>query len=217
MRKLLSLSSILLSAFGLSACSLMDLSRTRPSGYQDENGPSNAQEFYTERKIRVVEDTKEELGYSGRELSEHEVEMVKARIELNNLEKGLTSNLEKKQYYALKPYFHGDRERIYFLKLPDHESRTRWANARGITTEQSLFDSSTTKLIEKNDVTRGMTRAAVHQSWGEPEFVEVAGDQMRGNERWRYTKLVATDDGYNNESRIIYFEGGVVIGWETLN
>lgn len=208
---------LILLSLGLSACSLMNMSRTDASGYTSDDGPTTAQEFYLERKVRTVEETKEELGIDGgRELSEREVEAIKARIELNRLEKNVVSEVEKRQYFALKPYFRNDRERIQFLKLPDHESRTRWANMKGLTTEQSNFDSTTTKLIERNDVARGMTRAAVRQSWGDPDFVEVAGDQLRGNERWRYNKLVSSEDGFSNETRIIYFEGGVVVGWETL-
>lgn len=204
-------------SIGLTACSITNISRSESSGYTNYDGPSTAQEFYLERKSRVIEETKEDLGLSGRsELSEQEIAALKARIELNNLEKNLTYDLEKKQYYSLKPYFRNDRERVQFLKLPDPDARTRWANKRNITTQQTVFDPATNKLIEHNDIARGMTRAAVHQSWGEPDFIEVAGDQLHGNERWRYTKLVASEEGYDNETRIIYFEGGIVSGWETL-
>lgn len=202
---------------GLTACSIMSASRSESSGYTNYDGPTYAQEFYIERKSRLIEDAKEELGLAGRsELSEQEINALKARIELNHYEKNLVYEVEKKQYYSLKPYFRNDRERIQFLKLPDLDSRSRWANRRNLTTQQTVFEPAINKLIEHNDIARGMTRSAVHQSWGEPDIVEVAGDQLHGNERWRYTKLVASEAGYNNETRIIYFEGGIVVGWETL-
>jgi hypothetical protein len=212
----LSLSLVVLS-LGLSACSLLN-ERSGSSGYADvDSGPSAAQEFYRERGAKSFQSAKEELGIlDNRELSEQEVRAVRNRVELNRLESRVENAQEKKQYYGLKPYFRNDGERIYFLKLPSREARERWASSQGLSTNETTFDSGITGLIEKNDIAKGMSRGAVRQSWGEPDFVETAGDQLYGNERWRYNKLVSTDEGYKSETRIIFFESGRVVGWETL-
>ena len=202
---------------GLTACSLME--RTDASGYAEdlEMGPSTIEEFYRNRRAQTWNSAREELELpSGRELSEGEVQAVRARIELKRLESRLPSDADKKQYYSLKPFFRNDSERVQFLKLPNKEIRTRWAEAHNITTNESAFDPVITKMIEENDIARGMTESAVRQSWGEPDLVDVAGAPVYGNFRWRYNKLVSTDEGYKNELRIVYFESGRVVGWETL-
>lgn len=71
-------------------------------------------------------------------------------------------------------------------------------------------------LIEANDVAVGMNQQAVRESWGDPDSVESAGKELYGNQAWRYTKMVSSHDGYKKEIRIIYFESGRVIGWESL-
>jgi hypothetical protein len=203
-------------SLGLSACSTF--SRSDSSGYIDESDdPSTAKQFFMEKGNQKFENAKEELGYtSGRPLNENEAAAVFARVELNRLEGTLSYDQEKKQYYSLKPFFNNDLERIYFLRLPDKEARARWAANKGVTSNETQFDPVVTGMIEKNDISKGMSREAVKQSWGEPEFVDVAGNSIYGNERWRYNKLVSTDEGYKSETRIIYFESGRVTGWETL-
>lgn len=204
-------------SLGLSACSI--LQRAENSGYADTDGETAAtyQDFYRERNRKAWKEAQEELGYhDGHELSESDAEAVRLRVELHRLEKQLSQDLEKKQYYSLKPFFRHDAERVYFLKLPDREARERWANAKGLVANVSTFDPGTTQLIENNDIARGMLKDAVRQSWGDPDFVEVAGDPIYGNERWKYNKLVSTSDGYRPETRVVYFESGRVAGWETF-
>lgn len=208
----------ILLSLGLSACALFE--RSESSGYQNygETTPSSVQEYYVQKREKNWVDAKEELGIvKSTELTEAQAAAIQYRVELNRLEQNIPSQVDKKQYYSLKPYFKSDLERIYFLKLPNRESRERWAQAKGITTDEKAFDPSTNYLIENNDVSKNMSRNAVRQSWGEPDFVDVAGDPIYGNERWRYNKLVSTEEGYKSESRIIYFEAGRVVGWETLN
>lgn len=55
----------------------------------------------------------------------------------------------------------------------------------------------------------------VKKSWGEPVNIEVSGNPIYRNERWQYNKQVATPQGYKQEKRYVYFEGGRVVGWET--
>ena len=61
-----------------------------------------------------------------------------------------------------------------------------------------------------------MTTDQVQESWGEPDLVEVAGNPVYGNKRWKYRKFVSSEDGYTQQTRIVYFEAGKVSGWETL-
>ncbi len=204
---------------GLTACSSLDLGRSEVSGYSDSRAtPSGAQEFYRAKRSQDWNEAREELGLPpGRELSEGEGERVQARVQLKQAEKTLRYEQERRQYYALKPFFRSDFDRVAFLNQPNREARERWARAHNITTDETRFDQPTTGLIDNNDVGRGMSRFAVKQSWGEPDAIEVAGNTLYGNERWKYTKQVSTDDGYKIETRIVYFESGRVVGWETLN
>ena len=206
---------IIILSIGLSACSL--LNRSQSSGYTNsDTGPSTAQQFYIERQTMSFQEAKRDLGLEAApSLNENQIQAVYARAELNRLEGTIRSSAEKKQYFSLKPYFHDDLERIYFLRLPDRETRARWVQSKGISTNETTFDPVITNLIDNNDISRGMSRTAVRQSWGDPDFVEVAGDSMYGNERWRYNKLVSNEDGYKSETRTIYFESGRVVGWET--
>ncbi len=204
---------------GLSACSSLDFNRSDESGYSENRAtPSSAQEFYQSRRSQDWREARDELGISpNRELTENESAAINTRVELKAAEKTLRYDQEKRQYYSLKPFFHNDSERVAFLNLPSREARERWARSHNISTDESKFDGQTTGMIDINDVGRGMSRTAVKQSWGEPDAVEIAGNTIYGNERWKYTKQVSTDDGYKLETRIIYFESGRVVGWETLN
>jgi hypothetical protein len=211
---------ILLSLYGLTACSVIQ--RNPSSGYatyQDQGSAlQTVDQFYKGRAQAKWAQAEEELGYTergSRELTEQEAQEVKARIMLKRLEDSLQFSVERKQYYGYKPYFKNDFERIHFLRLPNREARERYAQSIGLHTADADFDQSTLSLIETGDLAKGMSKKAVAQSWGEPEFREVAGDELYGNERWHYKKLVSTEDGYKQERRIIYFEAGRVAGWET--
>lgn len=200
---------------GLSACSLIQ--RSEQSGYIDPaTGPSTVQNFYQEKSLKRVSEAREQLGISGgRPLTEEEQAAVRARMEVSKLERRLRTESEKKQYYSLKPFFKNDWERAQFLKLPDRETRQRFADSKGIASEESQLDFATNQLVENSDIAKGMSKTAVKQSWGEPDTVEAAGNPVYGNERWIYKKLVSSEEGYKHETRFVYFESGRVIGWET--
>ena len=211
------LSFILIASAGLTACSTLE--RSGSSGYSAENSTesfNSLEEFYSTRHREKAKQARAQLGYeSAQTLSESEASMVRARMELVQLERGLAYEAEKKQYFSYKPYFKNDFERIQFLQLPNREARERWAQNRGLKTEETQFDNLTQSLIEKNDIAKGMSRNAVIQSWGSPDFEEYAGNPIYGNERWVYNKQVSTDEGYKQERRLVYFEAGRVVGWET--
>ena len=204
---------------GLSACASFD--RSHESGYaRSEYSPltRGGEEFYIDRNRSQSQNARRDLGFDrGETLSETEAARVRARMDVAQLEKQLEYDAEKKQYYGFKPYFKNDWDRIEFLKLPNRKARARWASHRGLKTEETEFDSTTQVLIENNDISKGMSRDAVIQSWGSPDFEEHAGNPIYGNERWVYNKQVSTDQGYKQERRLVYFESGRVVGWETLH
>lgn len=199
------------------------IERNPASGYVSYPDQGSAIEtvddFYRDRAVARWGNAKEELGYvpdDSRELSEAETQDVKARIILKRLEDKLDYSVEKRQYYGYKPFFKSDYDRIQFLRLPNREARERFAQSMNLAAAETNFDRGTLNSIENGDIAKGMVKKAVAQSWGEPEFKEVAGDEVYGNERWHYKKLVSTEEGYKQERRIIYFEAGRVIGWETF-
>lgn len=61
----------------------------------------------------------------------------------------------------------------------------------------------------------GMSRSAVARLLGQPEAVEHAGHPTYGNERWRYSFENTSERGFTLSRRVIYFEAGAVVGWET--
>jgi len=201
---------------GLSACSI--LQRDPRSGYGEEydSRSSSVQDYYVE-KIKYEQDlAREELGWSiSRALTDEDRAVLENRVQLRRLESRLNSNREKKQYYQFKPNFRSDQERMVFLSLPTVDARERWARNRGLTTDSDTYSNQIADMIEKNDVSLGMSQRAVNESWGDPDVVEVAGDPVYGNERWLYSRYVSSSDGYQKQVRVVYFESGRVVGWET--
>ena len=64
------------------------------------------------------------------------------------------------------------------------------------------------------DVRLGMQTQDVRGVWGDPRNVQIAGDSNQGNERWIYTEGPTSRWGFSSV-KIIYFEQGQVVGWET--
>ncbi len=64
------------------------------------------------------------------------------------------------------------------------------------------------------DISIGMNTSNVYQSWGEPQKVETAGNPRSGNERWIY-RSNSTSFWSDSSAKIVYFENGQVVGWET--
>ena len=201
------------SIVGLSGCALM-MERSGESGYQgaDATEPNLGRD----RRASERETSMNELGLARtRELSDRESEAVELRSSLRRAERDLVGRREREQYYKNKPYMKSDRERIEFLQLGSYEARQRWLNAKGIQGTSTPHPSEIQSLIEVNDITLGMTRAAVRDSWGEPELVEVAGNPLYGNERWHYSEQTSSTEGYRSQHRMVYFEAGRVSGWES--
>jgi hypothetical protein len=142
-------------------------------------------------------------------------EAITVRIALEKAEKALLGRREREQYFNNKPYMKSDLERLSFLSLESHQERSRWLASQGIQGSATAHAPQIQKLIEANDITVNMTKQAVRDSWGEPELIEVAGNPLYGNERWHYSEQVSSTEGYQSELRLVYFESGRVIGWET--
>lgn len=197
----------------LSGCALM---RSRESGYTSRNDSTfDSGPNYRYRDLEVRDTTATELGYGNyQRLTASEQREVEDRLNLKRLERGIQSQREREQYYRYKPLMRSDRERVEFIQVGSFEGRQRWLRAKGISGAAERFSAETQQLIAEQDVALGMTRQAVKQSWGEPDGVEVAGNPIYGNERWLYTATNASTEGFNAEKRTIYFESGVVVGWE---
>lgn len=188
----------------------VNLKRSEQSGYAYRNEADSY--FGRGRRAAEARAARSELDREG--LADDE-ESVELRLALNRAEQALEGRREREQYFANKPYMRNDRERLQFLSLRTYEERENWLSAKGIGADNENFSPSVKALIEVNDIAIGFTKKAVRASWGEPELVEVAGNPMYGNERWHYSDYTSSAEGYRSLRRIVYFESGVVVGWES--
>lgn len=71
--------------------------------------------------------------------------------------------------------------------------------------------------VVRQDLIMGMRPLDVRTAWGTPYQVEAAQHQDNGNERWVYMNGLSAP-GFRDmaEKRVVYFENGEVVGWETL-
>lgn len=158
----------------------------------------------------------EDLGYSpSKRLSDDETEALNVRLQLMRLERSLTSQKAREQYYAFRPYMESDEERVIFLSLPDTQARDRYAMQRGFYYQTNRHSPQEREAISRGDIYIGMTKDGVQQSWGDPILVEIAGNRMLGNERWKFVEYMSTPEGYQKEERVVIFEKGKVAGWQT--
>ena len=75
------------------------------------------------------------------------------------------------------------------------------------------------KALISRELTTGMNMSQVFRVWGQPGDVEVSGARGsgpggHGNERWTYYDGLSQGLG---TSRIVYFEQGKVVGWDTIH
>lgn len=205
---------LLIGFLGLSACAMFN--RDPRSGYyeSEETSGSLASDIYAEKAKTIEGEAREELDLGNRPLSDEERLALENRLRLKRQEARLANRREKKQYYQLRSQLRSDRERMYFLSLPTYEARERWAANRGLSQKDETYSDEVAKVIESNDIALGMTQKAVTESWGDPDAVEVAGNPIYGYERWKYNRYVSGNEGYQKEMRVVYFEGGRVVGWE---
>jgi hypothetical protein len=72
------------------------------------------------------------------------------------------------------------------------------------------------QAIMNQDILLGMSAKDVQSAWGTPRDIETAGFPGSGNERWVYYNGNSTNYGVDRP-RIVYFEQGHVVGWESAN
>lgn len=137
------------------------------------------------------------------------------KMQVNQLERRLESENEKQQYARILPLFKNDQEKIEFLTLPTVISRQQWINENKILKRSKSISTDMKQAVENQDITMNMTMDLVKKAWGEPNNIEVSGNSIYKNEKWKYIKFVSTSGGYKAEKRIVYFENGRVSGWET--
>jgi len=135
--------------------------------------------------------------------------------DLIRMESQLSEQQEIKQYYHYKPLLKTDQQRVQFLRQPGVNARNQWVKGVLFPLTKKDFSPSELDMIAKRDITVGMSRKAVEESWGSPLEKQAAGKAIRGNEMWIYKKLTPTSNGYKTEYRHVYFEAGHVAGWET--
>lgn len=206
---------LILSLLGLSACTMFNRNpRSGYYSYENEEGYSAQEDLYALRKKTIEGEAREELGLPNRPLSDEERVSLENRLRLKRAEAKLGTKREKRQYYQIRSQLKNDRERMYFLSLPTYEARERFAAVRGLGQKDETYTDDVAKIIESNDIALGMSQKAVTESWGDPDAVETAGDAVYDFERWKYNRYVSGNDGYQKEMRIVYFEGGRVVGWE---
>ena len=210
--------TLVLIGFQFLGCSVFE--RHENSGYLGNDylsSENNADNFYQDRENYEKTAAFNELGLnSSKSIGENETMQLNLRLKLNRMEKNLITEKEKRQYYFYKPMLKSDSERIRFLSISSIEGRERYANQLDLVKKFNDFNDHTLKLIEENDIAVGMNQQAVRESWGDPDLIEVSGSEVYGNQAWKYTKMVSSNDGYKKETRIIYFESGKVIGWDSL-
>jgi hypothetical protein len=191
------------------------LQRSSRSGYSDRDDSSSAASADRERQSTQFDASVDELGLRReKNLTDAQLQAIELRTQLRRAEKTLDGHVELEQYYRNKPYMKNDRDRLEFLRLGSIDDRSRWLVAHGLQGSATPNPPEIQALIDVNDITLGMTKSAVRDAWGEPEVVEVAGNPVFGNERWRYTEQKSSAEGFQTEHRVVYFESGRVVGWE---
>jgi hypothetical protein len=140
---------------------------------------------------------------------------VSRGLDLKLLENKIQGRHELDQYTRALPYFRNQREKIEFLSLEGFKRRQYWLQEKNFWNRIGEKEVQFSSLIKSQDVAVGMTSENLKKSWGEPREIFVSGLPQFGNSRWVYLKQVPTPDGYKTQKRIVYFEGGLVAGWDT--
>ncbi|HWU43260.1 MAG TPA: hypothetical protein VN132_07480 [Bdellovibrio sp.] len=188
------------------------LQRSEGSGYASTETRSSETQSTQDGTLHQ---TAYELGKDPNSLSGGDIEEIRARQKVRELEKTLSSKKDKEQYSKVLPWLKNDEEKISFLSIPSLEGRQQWINSHHIWERAQVPKAEMKELIETQDIAVGMPQEYVKRSWGEPVSVEVSGNPIYKNERWKYQRFSSTPEGYRKETRIVYFEGGRVVGWET--
>lgn len=137
-------------------------------------------------------------------------------LQIRSLEKQLKIKREKEHYSKLLPWFKSDQERLDYLLLSSFQEKQQWALDKKMWNRSQNPSDNMKAMIITGDIAIGMPMDFVLKSWGEPQSREISGQPLFKNERWKYSRQISTREGYKLEKRLVYFEGGRVVGWETL-
>ena len=137
------------------------------------------------------------------------------QIRIRDLERQLKTQREKELYSKLLPWFLDEDEKLEYLYLPNISEKQEWANDKKIWNRAKNPSTEMRNLMQNQDIAIGMPMDYVAKSWGEPLMKEVSGNPLFKNQKWRYSRSLSTQEGFKQEKRIVYFEGGKVVGWET--
>jgi len=199
-------------------CSSCTLQRSRNSGYSDTSSPQKTYRVgdrYSRDNSNESQKMAVEMGFDPATMSDEQMKQIQARKQLRDLERKLDSKREREQYAKTLPWLKSDEEKVEFLSLPGVENRQNWINQKKIWQRAQIPTQEFKELIDAQDIAIGMPMDYVRKAWGEPQVIENSGSPTFKNERWKYTRHVSTGEGFKQERRYVYFEGGRVVGWET--
>ncbi len=189
-----------------------NLERSNQSGYRGQTytktKDTNSAEKIQEQQYVV------QLGLDPQNQGKDLQSLAQTRVLLRQRERSLNNAREKAQYYKYGSLLKDDQERLDFLELGNYEAKQAYLRSMNVGARNQTPPPSIQKAIDNQDITLDMTQEWVRQSWGDPVKVDIAGDPAFKNERWRYIYQQATPDGFRQEKRTVYFEGGRVVGWD---
>lgn len=203
-----------LSLLSLDLLGCAQFQRSSGSGYSNDTAYDD-QGSHRSNYDRSTRQTAYELGKDPGSLTSQDLDEIHRRQKLRELERSLSSKKEREQYSKVLPWLKNDAEKIDFLSIPSIEGRQHWVNKNNIWGRTQAPQEEMKDLIETQDVAIGMPQDYVRRSWGEPTSIEISGNPIYKNERWKYQRQVSTSQGFRKEIRYVYFEGGRVVGWET--
>lgn len=148
------------------------------------------------------------------ELTSEEFALIEKRKKVRVLERSLDSQKERYNYSKVLPWLQSDEEKLEYLGIPSIEGRQAWVNKKQIW-KRTKNNKEYQNIMESLDIALGMPTDFVKKAWGEPDSIDHSGNPIYKNERWKYHKQISTPNGYRQEKRYVYFEGGRVVGWET--
>ncbi len=187
---------LMISALLIGQLSCVSMERSSQSGYVNYQPGDSSEVSVYEKAIN------------------EQVRTRKKKSEIEVLESSIRTGSEYDYYAEAKPVLKNERDRKEFLTQKSRNQQKRWLASRGIS-ELSLYEPAVRQAIDEGDIALGMSKEGVLKSWGDPENVEVAGNPDYGSERWLYTHFEPSQEGYQTQQRMIYFERGKVVGWET--
>ncbi len=136
-------------------------------------------------------------------------------MQIRLFEKQMKNKREIEHYSKLLPWFRSDQERLDYLRLGDFGDKQQWALDKKMWSRSQSPNETMKTMIITGDIAIGMPMDYVLKAWGTPQARETSGHPLFKNEKWKYLKQISTREGYKQEKRLVYFEGGRVVGWET--